>query len=120
MPSHCEKRKSGGTPGAGPGSGKQVANSGAGTGRLGGVSERRSISCSSVVHRCLLVVRNRAPAGSSSSSVGDCGHDGNLRLFGRVCPRVSVVRRGRFTRQSGSSSSTGEGDSERSDIEGDL
>jgi hypothetical protein len=38
MSSHCEKRKSGGTPGAGPGSGKQVANSGAGTGRLGGVS----------------------------------------------------------------------------------
>jgi hypothetical protein len=87
------------------------------------VSERSSIPCSSVVHRCLLIVVARSSA--SAPSIGDCGHDGSLRFCGRVCSSTSVsvvVWRGRFTRASGSSSSTssGEGDSERSDIEGDL
>ena len=115
MSSHCEKRKSGGTlAAAGPGAGKWVVNSGAGTGRLGGMSERRSMPCSSaLVHRCLLVVRDRASARSSSSSADDCGNDGSLRFCGRMWSSVSVVRRGRFTRESGrSSSSAGEGDLE--------
>lgn len=121
MSSHDDEKPKSGTLGAGTGAGKRVANSGSPgaaiavscAGRLGGVSERRSIPCSSAVHRCLLVM-------TSSSSAGDCGHDGSLRFFGGVCSSVSVVRRCRFMRESGSSSSTGEGDSERSNIEDDL
>ena len=58
----------------------------------------------------------------SSSSVGVCRHDGSLRFSGRLCSSENVGRRCRFTRESvsGSSSSTGEGDSERSNIEGNL
>ena len=107
--------------------GKRVVNSGgggAGIGMLGGVSERLSIPHSRVVHRCRLIAIDARSPSASSSSVGDCGNDGSLRFCGRVCSPISVnvvVRRGRFMRASGSSSSsTGEGDSERSDIEGDL
>ncbi len=78
----------------------------------GGVSESLSIPDSSVMHRCLFGRR------WSLDPIGDCGGEGKLRFLERVWS--SVLRRCRFTRESESYSSTGNGDSERGNIAGSL